>query len=270
MRLLFVALLCGCTQTVRLTADNDIFKLSKNFDRYYSHGTELAIEGEENNFGVGQKIITPDDKWETELIEEDRPYAGYLYAFHSRKFPISRLRTWQVRTEGGIVGPSARAGETQNAIHDLLDQAEFQGWDNQLRDEPALNVYLRHTWHHWHDDPIGLDTFLEAAAGNVLVAGTAGTRLRWRFEHGNWWGLAFAGLEGQAKARDIYLDGNTWKESHSVDKHPTVATTLTGFCLGYDKAYFGYVFRVLSKEFVEQPAGHNFGSVRFGYGRQCE
>lgn len=270
MRALALLLLCGCTQTVKLTADNDIFKLSKNFDRYYSHGTELAIEGEENAVGVGQKIITPDDKWATELIKEDRPYAGYLYGFYRRDIPMSRLRTWSFRAESGIVGPSARAGDTQNFIHDLLGQAEFHGWDNQLRDEPVLNLYARHTWHHWYDDPVGLDTFIEGAAGNLLTAGTAGTRLRWRYDHGDWWGLLFWGFEGQAKARDIFLDGNTWKDSHSVDKYPFVGAAVSGLCVGYGKAFFGYVICAESKQFEGQPAGHSFGSVRFGYGERCE
>jgi hypothetical protein len=71
---------------------------------------------------------------------------------------------------------------------------------------------------------------------------------------------AFASLDLRAVARDIFLDGNTFRASHSVKREPLVADISLGvaaFAGGW-KLSFGRVIR--SREFAGQPSRHSYGS----------
>ncbi|HAD08968.1 MAG TPA: DUF2219 domain-containing protein, partial [Porticoccaceae bacterium] len=86
----------------------------------------------------GQLMYTPRDIEATELLKDQRPYAGYLYtgfAYHTR----SDTQLDVIEFNIGIVGPEAQGEEAQDWIHDLRGFDKFQGWDNQLKNEPALN-----------------------------------------------------------------------------------------------------------------------------------
>jgi len=88
---------------------------------------------------LGQLIYTPSDREARELLEDERPYAGYLYlsfGFHART--ANRLDSAEVHL--GVVGPASLAQQSQNLIHDLRGIDRFQGWRNQLRNEPALRL----------------------------------------------------------------------------------------------------------------------------------
>ncbi|MAS41519.1 MAG: hypothetical protein CMK33_07420, partial [Porticoccaceae bacterium] len=88
---------------------------------------------------LGQLMFTPEDTEASALLPEQRPYAGYLHAgiaYHTR----SENRLDVMELDVGIVGPSALAHETQDLIHDLRGFEKYQGWDNQLRDEPTLQL----------------------------------------------------------------------------------------------------------------------------------
>src|SRR3546814_8984035 len=49
-----------------------------------------------------------------------------------------RLRTTQLRV--GIVGPSAQGKQVQNGWHKIIGTERFEGWDNQLHDEPVFQL----------------------------------------------------------------------------------------------------------------------------------
>ena len=76
----------------------------------------------------------------------------------------------------------------------------------------------------------------------------------------------FGAVDGRAVARDIFLDGNTFKDSPSVDKEPFVADLSYG--IGLIAGRFQLTFQQVrrTKEFKTQPYTHNdFGSVTFSY-----
>ncbi len=72
---------------------------------------------------------------------------------------------------------------------------------------------------------------------------------------------AFAGASGRAVARNIFLDGNTFVDSPSVEKNPFVAD----FQIGVAGIYRGVritlseIFR--TPEFKEQRGSDRFGSL---------
>ena len=71
----------------------------------------------------------------------------------------------------------------------------------------------------------------------------------------------FAGAEGRAIARDIFLDGNTFSNSHSVDKRYFVGDLSAGAALSYDDYRLAYTLNYRTKEFKTQNKDSIFGSL---------
>lgn len=95
----------------------------------------------------GQSMFTPKDPNQTVLILNDRPYAGLLYVGmawnrrqHSPQNNTEILDTREITL--GVIGPLALARPTQNIVHHIVGADKFQGWNNQLGNEPALQVAL--------------------------------------------------------------------------------------------------------------------------------
>ena len=77
----------------------------------------------------------------------------------------------------------------------------------------------------------------------------------------------YASGEVRAVARDIFLDGNTWRHSHSVDKRPVVADLSLGFVLHWPRFQVAYTQDYRTKEFYGQLRRDVFGSVGFSFSR---
>lgn len=95
----------------------------------------------------GQSIYTPEDKTRTDLITDDRPYAGLLYmglAWNRRKHEpdLSREMLDTREISFGVIGPWSLAEQTQNLVHDVRGLDKFQGWQHQLKNEPVFQLAL--------------------------------------------------------------------------------------------------------------------------------
>ncbi len=247
---------------------------------------------------LGQTMYTPRDRMATELIEDDRPYAGWLYSSFSFQSK-NDVQLDTVEAQFGVIGPASLAEQAQNFIHDLRGFDRFLGWDNQLGNEPGL-LFL---WEHKHKlvkptaDPENLSyDFIGhtgVALGNVAAYLNIGAEFRvgWLIpadfgtsavrpggdnsapdvtwdprERGKGWGMhAFVSTDVRLVARDIFLDGNTFRNSHSVDKEPVVADASVGISLIKNgvKVSFAQVFR--TREFRKQKETHSYGSLSISY-----
>jgi len=247
---------------------------------------------------AGQLIYTPENIDEESLIESDRPYAGYLYlgfAYHTR----SDLKLDTIEFAIGIVGPASLGQEAQDFIHDLRGFDKFRGWDNQLDNELGLGMLYEHkrrvfrqtffngTLQQDFITHAGISlgnvaTYLNAGfeyrLGRVLPDdfGTASVRpggdsaspgrndprLRRNFLSGV---HIFVASDARWVARDIFLDGNSFENSHSIDKRRAVADISLGvnFISGRWKFSYAQVWR--SKEFKRQSHSHEYGSMTVSY-----
>lgn len=106
-----------------------------------------AHEGATHNAVVkfGQAMYTPRDFSRTDLILDDRPYAGLLYlglSWNRRgrdaSGDVETLDTREVTL--GVIGPLSLARQTQDLVHHLIGVERFRGWDHQLKNEPALQL----------------------------------------------------------------------------------------------------------------------------------
>jgi hypothetical protein len=244
---------------------------------------------------LGQNSYTPGDTDTPALIPDDRPYAGWLYGsilLHAQRDNQLRL----VELSLGVVGPSALGEWTQNKWHDVIDVPHANGWANQLRDEPGLQLSWERRYRQWQwvTGP-GLvpdvDVVLRhrVTFGNVAIHGAAGAVLRvgWgapadfgpdliRPGGGNiandggpvrFGGYVYASAETRLVVRDIFLDGNTWKDSHSVNRRPLVADLNLGFVLHWPRFQFAYTQNYRTKEFYGQLRRDVFGSIGFSFSK---
>ena len=241
-------------------------------------------------FSLAQRIYTPKDSARQDLIEQDRPYAGVLigsFGYNARR--DNHLQTTQLTL--GVVGPWAQGKQVQGAVHDLLGGDRFQGWDNQLHNEPV--VMLTHErMQRWPADDShratgwGWDAISHygGALGNLSTRANAGAELRvgWKLpdDFGStplrpagentaptrsgrttgWSWHAFMTANAAWVVRDITLDGNTWRNSHRVDKRHAVA--LGGYGLGVvkDRWKFALARYHSTREFDGQRQPPVFGS----------
>jgi len=74
-------------------------------------------------------------------------------------------------------------------------------------------------------------------------------------------------LDSRLVLRDIFLDGNSFKDSHSVDKKYFVADLMVGIAVYYQEFKFSYGYTFRTKEFEEQQDPYGFGSftISFSY-----
>jgi hypothetical protein len=71
----------------------------------------------------------------------------------------------------------------------------------------------------------------------------------------------YGDIEGRLVLRNLFLDGNTFHDSQSVDKEPLVGTVRVGIAWESGEWRLGYACTLRSKEFDEQPAAQRSGSI---------
>lgn len=266
----------------------------------------LFDPGEElrRSYSLGQNMYTPGNLSETRLIPNDRPYAGWLYAgfglVGKNSYPARLGRKYNridnLELNLGVVGPLSGASFVHKRWHDWFNFTTPRGWANQLRNEPGIVLFYERIWQFMvrpdrdSDLELDLSPSLGAAAGNIYTHAAAGLRLRiganlpegygpprirpslpgsdYFAPKENKYGLyAFAGVEGRAVARNIFLDGNTFRDSHSVDKKHWVGDLQFGAALVGPESGFlppfrlSYTYIMRSKEFVGQDRGDRYGSI---------
>jgi len=246
----------------------------------YSHKAE---------FSFGQNIYTPGDTSRTDLITEDRPYAGWTYAalaYHRR----ARLKDQpdfldSVEIQMGMVGPLSFAEQSQKLVHKLRNIPIPEGWDHQLKNEPGLVIAFERKWLFYPEisSVLSADAIVHAggAVGNVSTYFNSGLEVRCGLNLPRNFGASlirpagstrfmpggkpaiylFAAVNGKYVLRDIFLDGNTFADSHSVDKKDFVADLATGLTVSYGKLMLTYTQVSRTREFIGQDKAHDFGSL---------
>ncbi len=123
---------------------------------YWSGSGDVAIS---QNIVVkfGQSMYTPEDPLRTDLIVNDRPYAGLLYGgvawnrrSHAALGDTEMLDTRELTL--GVIGPWSLAEQTQNQVHDAIGSDRFLGWEHQLKNEPALQMAMDRKFKRYRGD----------------------------------------------------------------------------------------------------------------------
>jgi lipid A 3-O-deacylase len=248
-------------------------------------------------FSLGQSVFTPDDLTRRDLIEDDQPYAGWLYFGLGIERETARSSDRpgyldNLELQLGVVGPLSGAEQLQKYIHDVLDANEPKGWGNQLDNEPGINLFYSRQWTGAASSGVGpknaglsLDMTPEIglALGNVYTFGAAGVGVRFgslapndpgppvirpglpgsdSFPAGEGFSAyLLAAVEGRAVARNIFLDGNSFQDTGTdIDKETLVGEARLGLVLTYDRVRLAYTQVFRSAEFDgEKP--QTYGSI---------
>lgn len=259
-------------------------------NRYLAWLQPSGFDAQNMMMGFGQLLFTPTDRRRSDLITDDRPYAAAL--LFSAGYSARRgdeLRISQVRL--GIVGPSARGEQVQNCFHRIIGTAPFEGWRNQFRDEPVVQLIheRRQRWlgrraeGGWGWDATG---HRGGSVGNFATSAETGAEWRFGFglpndfgtaplgpggentspmsalssRSGGWTGHVFVAVDARWVLHDITLDGNTFKSSHSVDKRPLVADMGYGVAIMRDDWKFAFARYRRTREFDGQKDAPAYGS----------
>jgi lipid A 3-O-deacylase len=247
-------------------------------------------------FLAGQSIFTPKNLSLKPPDPKDRPYAGWLYG------GVSMLQDNQLQSvnghmlenfeiDFGMVGPGALGKLAQNTFHQFIGAAEAQGWSNQIQHEFGGMVSYERLWRFplLGDNSLGIDIVPElgATAGNVFTYGSVGGMLRIGkglaadygpvrvrpalsgtdyfdsagLDGGVGWYL-FAGTQGRAVGRNIFLDGNDFRVSRSVPKKTLVGDAEAGLAINWSESLrTDFTVMERSKEFYGQQSADVLGTA---------
>ena len=304
--------------TLIITEENDFFgQASCNQDRHYTQGLKLAYLSDGTNFTkavsmvdhliptfglqnqdshmvltFGQNIYTPINLASSGPIANDRPYAGWLYGglvFQNQGTTFNCTPTLDsYELNFGVVGPTSLAKNAQSQWHAWNGDTTPNGWQNQLKNEPGLDLKYERSW---RIAPFkNLSRFFDIVPnvgcdlGNVRTAANAGGILRLGYNLPQDFGTALideptkiveharkdflslytiVGVEGHAVARDIFIEGNSFADSQGVTCKPLVGDFLYGAGLRiWNHLELSYINVVRSRQFVGQTGSNDqFGSM---------
>ncbi len=249
-------------------------------------------------FAIGQNIYTPEDTDSKALVTGDRPYAGWLYgavslhaetARHGGSFKYDTLDSVELNL--GVVGPNAYAKDVQNKWHEIIGVSRSNGWDNQLKNEPALALFFERKWRPealtWNTFEADIIPHIGGSIGNVHTQGNAGAIFRVGQgleldfgpphirptlsgleavgERNRFGWYVFLGGEARAVLRNIFLDGNSFTDSHSVSKKHLVGDFQFGAAVIFHGVRLAISNVIRTKEFDGQRRADRYGTVSLSF-----
>lgn len=296
---------------ITLLDENDTFS---NTDRNYTNGVKLGyVRGPDrtdalgtwiknnlwpgsenfhfrNSYSVGQSMFTPRDLGISAPQPSDRPYAGWLYGGYGLIADGAHSVT-TAELEFGVVGPDAGAKWAQENVHSIINGAEPEGWDNQIKDTPGIDLTVMRQWRqqdppNWKGVEIEIEPHIGVTVGDVTTEAFTGASLvignnlvydslpmRVRpslagsgsFDNvdGIGWFL-FAGASARAIAYDIFLQGDTPYKS-AIDRRPYVLDAQVGAALRLWRAQLTFTMVERTKEFSQQNGNDRFGALSLSW-----
>ncbi|HXR85631.1 MAG TPA: lipid A deacylase LpxR family protein [Stellaceae bacterium] len=250
---------------------------------------------------LGQSIFTPKNLDIKPPSSRDRPYAGWLYVGPSLLQETNGNQLENFEIEAGVIGPGAFGRQVQNDFHQFIGIHQAQGWSNQLQNEPGGVLAYDRLWRfgvpflHWEEGGVqnGVDIVPQfgGAVGNVFDYAQAGVQLRighhLETDYGpvrirpsisgtdyfdgshlgddiGWY--IFAGVGGRAVARNVFLDGNTFRTSAHVE-HKTFVGDLQAGLSAYwsDRIRADFSVARRTDEFVGQRAPDVIGTAALAW-----
>jgi hypothetical protein len=246
------------------------------------------------SLSLGQNIYTPTNIARSDVITDDRPYAGITYlavGFHGIKG--NQRINWEI--DVGIIGPLSFAEQTQNTMHRAINSQPAQGWSHQLHNELALEAICESQWRAFHGENVRGFNYeviphLGARVGNVQIYVNSGAEARVGWNLPGDFGSCpirpgcetdsgdierktdhrlgahfFTAVDGRVVVRDVFLDGNTFGNSQRVDKEFFVADIMAGFAIEYGKFKVSYSYVLRTKQFKTQQNEQIFGTISLSW-----
>lgn len=245
---------------------------------------------------LGQNIYTPDNKDSLTVVPGDRPYAGWLYGEIGMVWKNAKVRN-TFALDVGVVGPWSMARQTQKLVHSSQGNGSPKGWGDQLHNELGVLAVYERTW-RWpvHASRVGLNWEIlphtGVSLGNVRTSVDIGSEIRIGLNLPDDFGSGpieageatptpvqdglksrrsksldlgvylFGRANGRLVAHNVFLDGNTFGTSPSVEREKAVADLSVGAAINFRNSSLTYALIYRTKEFTTQKDnGQVIGSV---------
>ncbi len=298
---------CQITQAVRITSENDNYVWPFH-DRYFTNGLRLSYSQLQKNpwivprkqhqnsfhktilhFQLAQEIYTPDNIKKSDLIEFDRPYAGYLYVHAKASTFWARSSNLQLGIDVGIIGPWAGGYTVQRWWHKLIQYTQPRGWQYQINNEPVINFNLSYqkAWKvfSWTDvltcSRLRAGTSFNNLSGGMKVrigkinpidnSAIAESRVNTRFslqqmtkDHHQEW-FAFYGVGGMLVWHNTLIEGSmlpVFESIHIEKAYPYVLTQNAGLVYSTLSTTIQLTLYALSPE-VKGGKNHHYLRIDF-------
>jgi hypothetical protein len=244
---------------------------------------------------LGQSIFTPENLTLKPSDPHDRPYAGWLYGGVSLLQRSGSDMLENLELDLGVVGPGALGKTVQNQWHQFIGINEARGWSRQIQNEPGGVLTYQRLWRFriFGSNAFGADFVPEAGAtvGNVFDFGEAGALLRIGSRLGADYGPVrvrpalsgtdyfdsaaagdglggyfYLGTQGRVVGRNIFLDGNSFRQSPSVQHKVLVADLEGGFALFWSRRLrVDFSVTQRTEEFIGQKTPDEIGTAALSF-----
>jgi len=251
------------------------------------------ISGFENrqyqvDYTFGQFMQTATDITASELIEEDAPYVA-LIAWKASISAYDEYVIDKLSFTLGAVGPANGGEYVQKHLHNWIGASKPEGWDNQINNEAVFRVETERLWRHelisFGTTEVDIVTGVNAGLGNLLSDVNAGVAIRWGAElpanfssssafsvqklnglkpdpHG-WY--VFVNTSSRFVANDIFIDGNTFEDSHSVDLIHWQAAAAAGIQFNFYDWNIIYTMLYSTDQYESQRDATRWGNLAVTY-----
>jgi lipid A 3-O-deacylase len=243
------------------------------------------------SIALGQSMFAPQNLVSTTPVAGEQPYAGWLYGSVGMVSDTGNTLD-NVMLTVGVVGPLSGAEPTQKFVHQLTGSQDPKGWDNQLQNEPGIILTYERKWRGIIEaSPFGIGADITPHVGinlgNINTDASVGATFRLGYDlpadYGpprirpslpgsdffvpaeKAGGYLFATVGERAVARNIFLDGNTFEDSQSVDKKNFVGSLQVGVAATYAQTRISYTHVFMTKEYKTQDDGSRFGVLTVSY-----
>lgn len=225
--------------------------------------TEAAV----NTYSFGQIMNTPSDITIPNPGANELPYSALL-AMTNSYLTISRDSYADlVATTVGIVGPSALGEEAQKFVHKQIEADEPLGWDTQLGDEIVFQFTRARAWRHWTSQSNNIDLVTTTSGNLGTIRSDASVGAMVRLGQGlsssyattlfnssrilnpsainNGW-YFYSGFQAGYTFNNIFADGNTFRDSRSIDYDPEFISILSGLAYSWNRFSITLAFNDLN------------------------
>lgn len=283
-------------------SDNDSY-LMYGQDRYYTNGLFINFRRAVNpqnhseklekkifHLGVGQMIFNPISGYAPTPANQDRPFAGYLFAEGGLSWFLKNESVIKGTLQMGTTGPNSLAQKGQELLHNTVGFYEIEGWEYQIKNELAINLSAQYTrlLHRTASEALDFSfegyvnagtTFSGAGAGILFRTGKINQLFNSAYTH------AVVGYDAHKKkavqrevffyakpqlnvvAYDATIQGSMFNNDSPVtfDTKPLVFAQQLGF--NYSSPRFTIDFGLLfkTKELESSAKAHQYGSISMFY-----
>ena len=243
--------------------------------------SEISVDA----YSIGQSMYTPKDILATNPDPDDIPYAGLLFLNNTYLVSYGSYAD-SISTTIGIVGPASGAEGMQKWIHEISNSDIPQGWDYQLDNEIVFKFTRARMWRNWVSDnghfdflsgaDIGIGTlessvnagFTLRAGDQLSVSHISGFLIPSRTSNfvaaNNGW-FAYFMLGGSLLANQIIIDGNTYRDSRSIEHDNIHLIVTSGLAFSWDNLSITLAYADMSYSNDKISSATRFGTLTVGW-----